>query len=64
MYIYIYIYTHTHTNRSKEDLLTFLLAVHTHTPVLHPSMAVDDTQHAQWLKQTFAPGEMENEEAL
>jgi len=27
-------------------------------------MAVDDTQHAQWLQQTFAPGEIENEEAL
>ena len=51
--------------RSKNDLLDFLQALHTHVQVLLPAFADADAAHRQqWLLQSFTAPELENEEAL
>jgi hypothetical protein len=50
--------------RDKDDLLSYLLALHSHVPVLHPSFAHDTTLQAQWLKQIFTPDELGCEDTL
>jgi hypothetical protein len=50
--------------RCKADILSFLLALHAHTPVLQPALAADPSQHRQWLMQSFSAAEIEDDDTL
>ena len=50
--------------RSKQDMLRFLQAVHSHVPVLEPSFAADPSQQQEFLSQSFTADEIENDDAL
>ena len=49
---------------SKDDLLAYLMALHSHFPVLQSSFAHDTARHAEWLTSCFAPDELECEASL